>query len=92
MDFNAKVGGKTNTSERATRVSCSPIHKFILFPLNYIEPFVSNCIYCLFILKTTGNTYPVRTKIYVDTEMVNLPTVQSFKYLGSTITSGGGAN
>ena len=30
-------------------------------------------------------------KIYMDTEMVNLPTVQSFKYIGSAIDRGGGA-
>ncbi len=28
----------------------------------------------------------------METEMVNLPTVQSFKYLGSTIDRGGGAS
>ena len=36
-------------------------------------------------LQTTGDTDPVRMKIYMETEMVNLPTVQSFKYIGSTI-------
>ena len=36
-------------------------------------------------LHTTGDTDPVRMKRYMETEMVNLPTVQSFKYLGSTI-------
>ena len=29
---------------------------------------------------------------YMETEMVNLPTVESFKYLGSTIDRGGGAS
>ena len=41
-------------------------------------------------LQTTGDTDPVRMKRYVETEMVNLLTVQSFKYLGSTIDSEGG--
>ena len=37
-------------------------------------------------LQTTGDTDPVRMKIYnMETEIVNLPRVQSFKYLGSTI-------
>ncbi len=36
-------------------------------------------------LQTTGDTDPVRMKRYLETEMVNLPTVQTFKYLGSTI-------
>ena len=36
-------------------------------------------------LQITGDTDPVRMKRYMETEMVNLPTVQSFKYLGSTI-------
>ena len=40
-------------------------------------------------LQTTGDTDPVRMKRYMETEMVNLPTVQSFKYLGSTIDRGG---
>ena len=31
-------------------------------------------------------------KIYMETETVNLPTVQSFKYLGSTIDRRGGAS
>ena len=31
-------------------------------------------------------------KRYMETEMVNLPTVQSFKYIGSTIDKGGGAS
>ena len=35
-------------------------------------------------LQTTGDTDPVRMKRYMETETVNLPTVQSFKYLGST--------
>ena len=43
-------------------------------------------------LQTTGDTDPVRMKRYMETEMVNLPTVQSFKYLGSTIDRGGGAS
>ena len=36
-------------------------------------------------LQTTWDIEPVRMKRYMETEMVNLPTVQSFKYLGSTI-------
>ena len=40
-------------------------------------------------LQTTGDTDPVRMKRYMETEMVNLPTVQSFKYIGSTIDGGG---
>ena len=36
-------------------------------------------------LHTTGDTDPVRMKRYMEIEMINLPTVQSFKYLGSTI-------
>ena len=36
-------------------------------------------------LQTTGDTDPVRMKRYMEIEMINLPTVQSFKYLGSTI-------
>ena len=40
-------------------------------------------------LQTTGDTDPVRMKRYVETEIVNLPTVQSFKDLGSTIDRGG---
>ena len=43
-------------------------------------------------LQTTGDTDAVRMKIYMESEMVNLPTVQSFKYLGSTIDRGGGAS
>ena len=43
-------------------------------------------------IQTTGNTDPVRMKRYMETEMVNLPTVMSFKYLGSTIDRGGGAS
>ena len=43
-------------------------------------------------LQTTVDTDPVMMKRYMDTEMVNLPTVQSFKYLGSTIDRGGGAS
>ena len=43
-------------------------------------------------LQTTGDTAPVSMKRYMETEMVNLPTVQSFKYLGSTIDRGGGAS
>ena len=42
-------------------------------------------------LQTTGDTDPVRINKYMETEMVNLPTVQSFTYLGSTIDRGGGA-
>ena len=42
-------------------------------------------------LQTTEETDPVRMKRYMETEMVNLPTVQSFKYLGSNIDRGGGA-
>ena len=40
-------------------------------------------------LQTTGDTDPVRMERYMETEMVNLPTVQSFRYLGSTIDRGG---
>ena len=40
-------------------------------------------------LQTTGDTDTVRMKRYMETEMVNLPTVQPFKYLGSTIDRGG---
>ena len=38
-------------------------------------------------LQTTEETDPVRLRMkrYMETEIVNLPTVQSFKYLGSTI-------
>ena len=43
-------------------------------------------------LQTPGDTDPVRMKRYMETEMVNLPTVQSFKYLGSTIDRGGGTS
>ena len=43
-------------------------------------------------LQTTGYTDPVRKKRYMETEIVNLPTVQSFKYIGSTIDRGGGAS
>ena len=43
-------------------------------------------------LQTRGDTDPVRMKRYMETEMVNFPTVQSFKYLGSTIDRGGGAS
>ena len=35
--------------------------------------------------QTTGDNDPVRMKRYMETEMLNLPTVQSFKYLRSTI-------
>ena len=40
-------------------------------------------------LQTSGDTDPVRMKIYMKTEMVNLPTVQSSKYIRSTIDRGG---
>ena len=43
-------------------------------------------------LQTTRDTDPVRMKRYMETEIVNLPTIQSFKYLGSTIDRGGGAS
>ena len=43
-------------------------------------------------LQTTWDTDPVRMKSYMDIEMINLPTVQSFKYIGSTIDRGGGAS
>ena len=45
-------------------------------------------------LQTPGDTDPVRMKKYMETEVVNLPTVlvQSFKYLGSTIDRRGGAS
>ena len=36
--------------------------------------------------------HPVETKSYIETEMVNLPTVQSFKYLGSKIDRRGGVS
>ena len=41
---------------------------------------------------TTEETDPVGMKSYMETEMVNLPTVQSFKYIGSTIDRRGGAS
>ena len=40
-------------------------------------------------LQTTGDTDRVRMKRYMEREMINLPTVQSFKYIGSTIDRGG---
>ena len=43
-------------------------------------------------LQTTADTDPVRMKRHMETEIVNLPTVQSFKYLGSTIDRGGAAS
>ena len=43
-------------------------------------------------LLTTEDTDPVGMKSYMETEMVNLPTVQFFKYLGSTIDRRGGAS
>ena len=43
-------------------------------------------------LQTTEGTDAVRMKRYMETETVNLPTVQSFKYLGSTIDRRGGAS
>ena len=43
-------------------------------------------------LRTTEETDPVGTKNHMETEMVNLPTIQSFKYLGSTIDRRGGAS
>ena len=36
-------------------------------------------------LQATEDTDPVRMKRYMETETVNLPTVHSFKYVGSTI-------
>ena len=42
-------------------------------------------------LQTTRDTRPVRVKRCMETEMDNLPTVLSFKYIGSTIDRGGGA-
>ena len=42
-------------------------------------------------LQTAGDTDPVSMKRYMETEMVNLPTILSFKYLGSTIDRGGEA-
>ena len=42
-------------------------------------------------LQTRDDRYPVRMKIYMETETVKLPTVQSFKYLGLTIDRRGGA-
>ena len=43
-------------------------------------------------LQAKGDTDPVRMKRYMEAEMVNLPTVQYFKYRGSTIDRGGGAS
>ena len=43
-------------------------------------------------LQTTEETDPVGMKKYMETEVVNLPTVQSFKYLGSMIDRRGGAS
>ena len=43
-------------------------------------------------LQTTGETDPVRMKRYMVTEMVNLPAVQSFRYIGSTIDRRRGAS
>ena len=43
-------------------------------------------------LQTTGDADPTRMERYMETEIVNLPTVQSFKYLGSTIDRGGGVS
>ena len=36
-------------------------------------------------LQTTEETDPVRMKRYMEIEIVNLPILQSFKYIGSTI-------
>ena len=44
------------------------------------------------LLQSTGGTAPVKMKRSMETEIVNLPTVQSFKYLCSTIDKGGGAS
>ena len=43
-------------------------------------------------LQTTGDTDPVRMKRYLKREMINLPTVQYFTYIGSTIDRGGVAS
>ena len=43
-------------------------------------------------LLTTEETDPVGMKSYMETEMINLPTVQFFKYLGSTIDRRGAAS
>ena len=43
-------------------------------------------------LQTTEETDPVGMKKYTETEVVNLPTVQSFKYIGPTIDRRGGAS
>ena len=43
-------------------------------------------------LQTTEETDPVGMKSDMETDMVNLPTVRSFKYLGSTIYRRGGAS
>ena len=43
-------------------------------------------------LQTTGDTDPDSMTRYMKTEMVNLPTVQSFKYIGSTIDREGEAS
>ncbi len=40
------------------------------------------------LVQTAGDTAPVRMKRYMEIEIINLPTVQSFKYLGSTIDRG----
>ena len=42
--------------------------------------------------QTTEETDPVGMKSYMETDMVNLPTIQSFKFLGSTIDRRGGAS
>ena len=43
-------------------------------------------------LQTIRDTDPVRMKTCMRTEIVNLPIVHSFKYLGSTIDRGGVAS
>ena len=43
-------------------------------------------------LQTTGDTDSVRIKRCMETEMANLPTILSFKYIGLTIDRGGGAS
>ena len=43
-------------------------------------------------LQTRADSGPVRMKRYMETETVNLPSVQSFKYRGSTIDRRGGAS
>ena len=43
-------------------------------------------------LHTIGYTDPVRMKRYMEAKIVTFPTIQSFKYLVSTIDRSGGAS